>query len=191
MKFTFSERPNNIFYGDICKINEKGCLIFGFGKSKAAQIASFDNMIAYDMACLTRDDEGTLYGHFETEIRAKGIEDPIKERIEIKYFLRMLDQEETIKLLAINPHLKKLDRLIEIPYENFIEVSQFNITFTAPADIPFKPVGLPEIERNPKKRIEHFIKLSKDSNVRAFVVPWRETVEDKAEMIKAAFSKQL
>ncbi|MCM3191374.1 hypothetical protein [Bacillus subtilis] len=191
MKFTFSERPNNIFYGDICKINGKGCLIFGFGKSIAAQIASFDNMIAYDMACLTKDDDGTLYGHFETEIRAKGIEDPIKERIEIKYFLRMLDQEETNKLLGINPHLKKLDRLIEISYENFIEISQFNITFTAPVDIPFKPEGLPEIERDPKKRIEHFIKLSKDSNVRSFVVPWRETVEDKAEMIKSAFSKQL
>lgn len=191
MKFTFSERPNNIFYGDICKINGKGCLIFGFGKSIAAQIASFDNMIAYDMACLTKDDDGTLYGHFETEIRAKGIEDPIKERIEIKYFLRMLDQEETNKLLGINPHLKKLDRLIEISYENFIEISQFNITFTAPVDIPFKPEGLPEIERDPKKRIEHFIKLSKDSNVRSFVVPWRETVEDKAEMIKSAFSKQI
>ncbi len=95
MEFTISERPNNIFYGDICKINGQGCLIFGFGKSKAAQIASSDNMIAYDMECLTKDDEGTLYGHFETEIRAKGISDPIKERIEIKHFLRMLDQEET------------------------------------------------------------------------------------------------
>ncbi|AYC54127.1 hypothetical protein P8818_16545 [Bacillus velezensis] len=190
MEFTISERPNNIFYGDICKINGQGCLIFGFGKSKAAQIASSDNMIAYDMACLTKDDEGTLYGHFETEIRAKGISDPIKERIEIKHFLRMLDQEETNKLLWINPHLKELDRLIEIPYENFIEISQFNITFTAPADFPFRPEGLPEIERDPQKRIEHFIKLSKDSNVRTFVVPWRETVEEKAVMIKEAFGLQ-
>lgn len=191
MKFICSERPNNIFYGDICKINGQGCLIFGFGKSKAAEIASSDNMIAYDMACLTKDEEGALYGHFETEIRAKGIRDPIKERIEIRYFLRMLDQEETNKLLEINPHLKELDSLIEIPYESFIISSRFNITFTAPVDLPFRPKGSPEIERDPEKRIERFIKLSKDSNVRTFVVPWRETVEDKAKMIKDAFESQL
>ncbi|MEC1275277.1 hypothetical protein ACR6EC_23640 [Bacillus subtilis] len=191
MKFTISDRPNNIFYGDICKINGEGCLIFGFGKSRASEIASSNNMIAYDMACLTRDDEGTLYGHFETEIRAKGIEDPIKERIEIKYFLRMLDQVETTRLLALNPHMKKLDKLIEIPYASFIEISKFNITFTAPDDMPFKPAGLPEIEKDTQKRIEHFTELTKDSNVRAFMVPWRETVEDKAVMIKNAFDSQL
>ncbi|ALA55224.1 hypothetical protein CAY60_021275 [Shouchella clausii] len=186
MEFIFSERPNNIFYGDICKINGQGCLIFGFGKSEAAQIASSDNMIAYDMACLTRDDEGTLYGHFEMEARAKGIDDPIKERIEIKNFLRMLDQEETQRLLDLNPHLKAIDGLVEIPYDAFVASCTYNITFTAPADFPFRPEGLPEIERDPQKRIKHFIKLSKDSNVRSFVVPWTDTVEEKAVLIKDA-----
>ncbi|MBD1381492.1 hypothetical protein [Metabacillus arenae] len=184
--FVASERPNNIFYGDVCKVNNKGCLIFGFGKTQAARIASESdeddsNMIATDMACLTNDNDNNVYGHFEMEVRHKKVKDPINDRVKIHYLLRMLNEEETTTLYK-GKHL----HIIEVAYDFFIKASQFNITFVAPEGfLPPRPEGFPETEKDPQKRIDIFKELTQKSDVRSFLVPWMDSVTSKGELINS------
>ncbi|AXR16913.1 MULTISPECIES: hypothetical protein [unclassified Bacillus (in: firmicutes)] len=182
-EFIATARPNNIFYGDIFKIHDQGCLIFGSGKSQASRIASNslvneDAEVGLDFACLTREDN-QLYGHYEFEIRAPHIEDPIHERVKLDYFIRMLDEKETAKVFQ-NKEL----RIINVGYAEFVQLSTFNITFVAPSLIP-KPPGFPETETNHRKRMEKFINLTNGTDIAGFLlVPWTERVEGKAEMIE-------
>src|SRR5699024_6792012 len=185
-KFIPTERPNNIFYGDIFKINNKGCLIFGYGKTKACEIASdhdSSNDIARDFACLTKGETDNVYGHFELTVRAKDKPDPIKEREKIQYFLRMLDEEETKKLKAVN-NIKKLDTLMKVEYKAFVAASSFNICFNSDSIVSSKPEGIPDTETDPNKRMKLFKDLTAHSNPHCFLVPWMESVKQKGKMIK-------
>ncbi|WP_242223653.1 hypothetical protein [Bacillus cereus group sp. BfR-BA-01380] len=175
-ELTATIRPNNIFYGDIFKIHDQGCLIFGNGKSQASRIASNsrvneDAEVAIDFACLTREAD-QLYGHYELEVRPPHMEDPINERVKLDYFIRMLNKEETEKVFE-NKELG----IINVSYDEFVQVSTFNITFVAQR--------FPENETNHRKRIEKFVDLTYGTNIVGFLlVPWTEKVEQKAELIE-------
>ncbi|MFG6121129.1 hypothetical protein [Thalassobacillus sp. B23F22_16] len=185
--FTPSSRVDNIFYGDIFEINDKVCLVFGYGKSEACRIASNNDenkQIGVDHACITTDNKGNAYGHYEVNIRGRKVDDPIKERRKIDCLLRMLDQEETQKLINDNPFLKEKLSIIEIPFEAFIRFSDFNITFTAESLMPTIADGVPITEQNPDKRRRNFLKLTQDAKLPCLIVPWAETVEEKAEIMK-------
>lgn len=182
--FIKSERANNIFYGDVFRINGEGCLVFGTGKTKAAEIASDDlasNTIALDMSCITVGNKGRIYGHFELPIRLEEQPDPVFERIEIKYFLKMLDERETLRLYGANEGFENHITIVEISYESFLSETAFNIAY---ADFWSDMEEMPKVESSPSKRMKNFRKITRDSGVRCFLVPWRDNVEDKGKMIK-------
>jgi hypothetical protein len=186
--FIITERPNNIFYGDIFKIHNQGCLIFGSGKSQASSIASNsieDAEVALDFACLTRE-EDTLYGHFESHIRARHIDDPVNERVKLKYFIRMLDKEETEQQFKD----KKLEIILS-DYDAFIQLSTFNITFSGQELLANLP-GFPKVEFPPRKRFEKFIELTSGTDIKRFlIVPWTDKVEQKAKLIEEYISNDI
>src|SRR5699024_7009422 len=157
--FIPSSRVDNIFYGDIFEINNKVCLVFGYGKSEACRIASNNDeskQIGVDHACLTKDDKGNVYGHYEVNIRAKGVDDPSNERRKIDCLIRMLDAKETQQLINDNPFLQNELAMIKIPYDAFVKFSDFNITFTAENLMPIIPDGVPVSEQNPDNRRKNF-----------------------------------
>ncbi|MGH1142126.1 hypothetical protein [Bacillus pseudomycoides] len=182
-KFITTERPNSIFYGDIFKIHNQGCLVFGSGKSQASRIASNsreneDAEVALDFACLTREEE-ILYGHFESHIRAPHIEDPINKKVKLNYFIRMLDEKETEQMFK-----EKELGIVQVNYDDFIRLSTFNITFSGQELLSILP-GFPSVETNPQKRIEQFVELTSATDITGFLlVPWTEKVEQKAELIE-------
>ncbi|MFY8264037.1 hypothetical protein ACOT7R_14170 [Clostridium perfringens] len=73
-----TERLENIFYGDLFKIENKTCLIFGYGKTKACRscLETENDELGLDFICLT-EENNQLYGHHEFISRHVKIEDPI------------------------------------------------------------------------------------------------------------------
>ncbi|HZG86678.1 hypothetical protein [Paenibacillus sp.] len=168
MKFLKTDRPNNIFYGDLFDINGKGCLIFGSGKTKACRVAGED--IALDFVCLTREGD-EVFGHFEMFMKLDGSPDPINQRKRIDYFVRMLDQIETSQ--SNNVHH---GNIISVSYDEFVKLSRFNICFT---------IGFETLETSPEKRITNFLNLTKNADIKEFiVVPWKSSHEEKGTIIK-------
>ncbi len=166
MKFMESTRKENIFYGDIFVINQVGCLVFGHGKSKVcgSHTGPDTEQIALDMACVTKDNE-KLYGHFEMDIRLSGSPDPIDEKVEIGCFIRMLSDDETKQYDTKKP--------VGISLDDFIDISEFNITFALPDMIPTKD----------HSKLTSFKELTSGKSVRCYVIPWCGTPEERGEMV--------
>lgn len=188
MKFIASSRVNNIFYGDIFKINNYGCLVFGSGKTQATRSASATNEdeVALDFACITREND-KVYGHFEMEIRAESVEDdPINERIKLDYFIRMLSAEETDHIYENSPL-----QIVEIAFDEFVLLSKFNITFVVSESVLPSPIKMQRAQVNPEKRMEHFKSLTRGAGIRTIIVPWMGDVTDKADLLKRFFNSNL
>lgn len=173
--FIRSQRHNNIFYGDIFKINNKGCLIFGYGKTKACSLAAENEEkngeVALDFACLTKKGQD-ICGHFELDARHKDVPDPINERIKLDYFVRMLNEDET-KNYSSNGN----KGITEITLNEFIKVSDFNIT----NDIDFnRPIPM---YRNSNK-LNTFKKITQNGNIKCIVVPYMESCEERGKLLK-------
>jgi hypothetical protein len=175
MNFVESNRKENIFYGDIFVINQIGALVFGHGKSKVCGNLTGQNTerIALDMACLT-EECGKLYGHFEMDLRAQAIPDPIKDKVEIKHFLRMLSEEET--------KLNNVKKPIEISVDNFIDMCEFNITFS------ISEVFVP-VKNDYKMNV--FRDLIDGKILKCYVIPWCDTPEERGNLIKAYVTADL
>lgn len=164
-----SERPDNIFYGDIFNISNKGCLIFGSGKTKACRsaISNDKEEIALDFACITND-ENNIYGHFEFSSRHKSVSDPINKRIKLIYLIRMLDMKETLTL--------GLTDIEEITLDAFIKLSAFNISFdTNVSSMTFKPNA---------NKIDDFKSIVKNKKIKCIIVPWMKSHEEKGLLLK-------
>lgn len=183
MKHVKSKRPDHIFYGDVFSINGKGCLVFGAGKTQACKSAIQEvggSEIASDFACITRENDKS-YGHFEIERSPNNNSDPIHKRIKLDYFIRMLNAEETHLLFkATTP------AIMEIDYEEFVQLSLFNIQFVAPEIFSELPTLT---EKKPNKRVENFINYTKDTAVTPIIVPWKEDFSDKVDLIKKYFGQ--
>lgn len=168
--FIPSNKKENIFYGDIFMINNKGCLVMGHGKSDVCKKYTGENTdeIALDFACITEEND-ELYGHFEMEVRHKDVKEPIEDRKKLDYFIRMLSEDETIK------RFKNYKReIVEISVEDFIDLCEFNITFTMQGFMP---------DSDYSKKI-FFTELVGNKKIRCIVVPWCNTVEEKGKLIK-------
>ncbi len=169
MRLIDSTRKDNIFYGDIFIINQMGSLIFGHGKSNVCRSYTGENTqeIALDMACLTKD-SSKLYGHFEMEMRAEGVKDPIEDKVEVTYFIRMLNEEET--------KANKVSKAIEISLSDFIDACEFNITFAlSSAMMP---------TRNMEK-LDFFKNLTEGKALKCYVIPWCNTPEERGKLVSA------
>lgn len=177
--FINSTRNENIFYGDIFKLNGKGILVFGSGKTKAMREAvkvdlSPGNEIALDMACITREND-MVFGHFEMSIRAEGIDDPINEKIQLDYFINMLTEETTNKIFKDTPSI------IEVEFNDFLDLSGFNIGFST--SILQSP-----LTDNPKIRMDKFRELTEDARVKYYSIPWMNSEIEKGQLIREFFS---
>lgn len=163
MDFVLSERKDDIYYGDIFKICNQGCLIFGHGKTKACRkcIEFDEDEIALDFACLTSDDKN-IYGHFDIGMMAEGVEDSINERIPIKFLLRMLSEEETVSF--------SIDAPVMIELDTFVTLCEFNINY--------------QVKQTIEDRKERFKKLTKNKKLYCYLVPYCTTVEHKAKFVK-------
>lgn len=157
-----------VFYGDIFVINGKGCLLFGSGKTKAGREASLDdekNEIALDFACIERVGQ-TVYGSFDLPSSFPRIgmnPNPNTTRVELTVFIRFLNQDET------NHYYKNgILQIREISYDDFINLSEFNICFN------LGNIGL-----------EIFRELTHNSNVDKFlIVPWMDSHQTKGDMLR-------
>ncbi len=169
-----TERLENIFYGDLFKIENKACLIFWYGKTKACRscLETEKDELGLDFICLT-EENNQLYCHNEFEYRHIKVEDTISKKVKIDYFVRMLDNDETEEVMKIfKDNIKKV-HLISL--EQFIELSKFNITYNVSIN--------PEI-LTPTNRLKKFIDLVKDKNINCIMVPWCNSLEEKGELLK-------
>jgi hypothetical protein len=171
--FIFTERKDNIFYGDIFRISNKTCLVMGKGKSKAGSEAvdKEEDRVALDFSCLTRNDD-TLFGHFEMEIRNINNPDPINERKPINYLVRMLGHEETITYFG-----GQVPEIRSVSLEEFITLSKWFITYS---------IDMMTMEqRNDNSKLRLFRSLTEGANIEGcIIVPWMESHESKGEAIK-------
>ncbi|MGO4543247.1 hypothetical protein AB4Z29_00410 [Paenibacillus sp. 2TAB23] len=169
MKLIKSTRQEQTFYGDIFEINGAGCVVFGFGKTKACREAinnNEDNEIGLDFASLSRVNND-LYAHCEFEFWADNTPDPINDRVPIRYLLRMLDQDETSNL--VNP-----EQIQVVSYEDFVEYSQFNINFQMP------------IVYTSEERNASFKSLTEGTNISGFLlVPWMNSHIEKGSLMRS------
>jgi len=174
---------DNIFYGDLFIINGSGCLIFGTGKTKAGRTASDNlenNEIALDFACLTREEQN-LFGHFEIPTETSIIPDPICLKVKIDFLIRMLSEEETIRIKQIN-NLQHLNSIIRIDLVDFISASIFNITFTIP-----EGTYTPFMDQN---RVSIFEEITKQAEIKeCLLVPWMSSHIEKGEILKNYINK--
>ena len=168
--FINSSRADNIFYADIFVINKKGCLVMGYGKSKACRNYTGESTkeIGCDFACITEDDKN-VYGHFEMNIRAEGVPDPIGNRVKLDYFIRMLDEEET-KNYGMKYDVK------EITLDEYIELCEHNITFAMNGFMPY----------NDLEKKEYFTQIVKGKDVKCILIPWCDSLEKKGTLISKA-----
>ena len=169
-EFILTSRPDNIFYGDIFRVNDKGCLVMGSGKTKAFRksIQNDNDKIALDFACITSD-ENNIYGHFEMEFRSVKVEDPISKRIKLDYFVRMLNEQETKYIFN-----GRKDIIKEISMVEFINISEFNITYK---------IGPDMIPRKDLTKKDYFKRIVGNKKVICVLSPWCDSIEEKSELI--------
>jgi len=148
-----------MFYGDIFRVGDFGCLIFGSGKTKAFREVGVD--VSLDFACLVRV-EDTLYSSFGLPTGAASVIDT-SEGIKIDYMFNCLT-EYSMDFNDISSLCIK-----EITYDDFVALSEGNIRCG--------------------NTMENFILLTHGCKIRKFLtVPWMPEFDDKVQLIKDYFA---
>jgi hypothetical protein len=148
-----------IYYADLFMINGVGCIIMGYGKTKACMsiVGDTTKMIMLDSIRLDYKD-GILWGYGDASM---GIlpKDKLSPPIEVKYFVYMESEEETnnnhINMTSINM---------------FCEKAKLNII-----------MGCDDI----KARETEFRDLIKRSSALCVEVPWCVDHATKGRLLKA------
>ena len=153
-----------MFYGDIFLINKKGCLIFGYGKSKASSQASgnlIENDISRDFAMIARESNNDVYGWFEPSFVPIELINPdfVPKKVKIEYMLMYLDEQETKKYYENS----KLE-IKNIDYNTFLGLAEGNI--------------------NMGQGLDAFKEITLNSNVVCKIVPYTENFNDKIILLK-------
>lgn len=150
------------YYCDLFKINGKGCVVMGSGKSMAC--AMYTGQSTQDiMRDFARFDieNGKLYAYGDLTIGGAIDFDMSKApKIKIDYFIWMQFEYEPM-----------VDGVKEITRKEFRTVADFNVIFGVSDDT---------IE---DRRIEFGELISQDEHLRFIKVPWCETVEQKGKLI--------
>jgi len=181
MQFVLSPRVMSIFYSDMFKINNRGCLFMGHGKSDCARIASNNssmNEIGQDTICLSRVGN-ELFGHLEMSHVPPTFK-PNPKKIEV--FVRCLSEEETQKTFN-----KDSLGILFANENSFFQACHFNITFTVdPLHTISQSLGSRYGEyADYEQRGIRFKKLISDlPDVEYLVLPWMPTVVEKATLLK-------
>lgn len=153
-----------MFYGDIFLINKKGCLIFGYGKSKASREASGnldENDISRDFAMLAREANNDIYGWFEPSFAPIELINPnfVPNKVQIEYMLIYLDEEETGKYYSNSTlEIKNID------YNTFLTLSKGNIEMG--------------------NGLKAFKQVTLNANVVYKMVPYMQNFNDKIYLLK-------
>ncbi|MDE5539480.1 MAG: hypothetical protein K2J20_03230 [Bacilli bacterium] len=151
-----------IYYSDLFVINDKGCLIMGYGKSKTCRnfTGNTTKEICSDSIRLEKTEDRKLFGYADPGMGNFPFNKDREPHVSICYLIRMLNEEETKQL--------KCNNIIKIEKNEWIKLSDFNITFGV---------------YNEKERREEFRLLIKDIELSCILVPWCKDMQTKGKMI--------
>lgn len=163
------------FYGDLFQICDWNVAIFGFGKSRAARLAAgrpLERQLATDDLNLRRDNDVLLAAldlglHGERDVR------PRWHRVEA--FVRCLRENETANFFKSG-----VPDIVPVDLEQFIHASRWNIGY---------PLTVENLEERLAERVPQFRSLVQGAVDELFIVPWLETVEVKAELLRSHFAQ--
>lgn len=151
-----------IYYSDLFVINNKGCLIMGYGKSKTCRNFTGETTkeICSDSIRLEKTEDGKLIGYADPSMGFFPFNRDGAPHESICYLIRMLSEEETKQ--------RKCNTITKIEKSEWVKLSDFNITFNV---------------SNEKERREEFWLLIKDVELSCILVPWCEDMQTKGKMI--------
>lgn len=178
--FVRSDTPENIYYADLFRINDRNWMIQGFGKTNAVRIASgrkSDAMYATDSVALIRDGE-TLWGRYDLGA-ASSYDSELNKLHKLDAIAYCLNEAQTIKAFA------QRDGMREIVNVGSEMLSALCATYPYPASLAFHFFAQQEVAHftNPIRMTEHFIELTKGATgTRFLLVPYMPVVEDKAAL---------
>lgn len=150
-----------IYYSDLFIINDIGCLVMGFGKSKTCRNYTGDDTIEIcsdSIRLEKRDDK--LFGYADQGMGIFPFDRTIAKNTQIKYLIRMLSENETTEL--------KCTKIIEIDKNDYIKFCDFNITFGV---------------SNEMERKTEFEMLINDIDLKCILVPWCADMQAKGKLI--------
>lgn len=111
-----------IYYSDLFIINNKGCLVMGYGKSQICRSSTGDSTkkICSDSIRLENED-GELIGYADPCMGILPFNKNVASSMHISHLIRMLSEEETKQL--------KCSDIREIEKDQWAKLSDFNITY--------------------------------------------------------------
>lgn len=150
-----------VYYSDLFVINGSGCLVMGFGKSKACRYYTGNNTIEICLDGIRLEyKDNKLFGYADPTLGIYPFNKKMAKNTQIKYLIRMLNAEETSKLGC--------NSIIEINKDDYIKLCDFNISFGVP---------------NEEERRMEFKKLIKDVDLKCIIVPWCKDMQTKGNLI--------
>lgn len=150
-----------IYYSDLFLINNCGCLIMGYGKSKTCRRYTGEDTIEICSDSIRLERIGNkLFGYADPGMGILPFNKEMAKSAQIKYLVRMLNEEETQEL--------KCDKIIEIKKKNYIRECTFNITYGV---------------FDKKERLKEFERLIEDVDLKCILVPWCTDMEAKGRLI--------
>ena len=177
-----TDTPDNLYYADLFRINDRHWMILGFGKTRAARIASEredEAMIATDSVAVVRKGD-VLWGRYDPgAYRPDSPELSTLHRLDVIAYC--LNQEETRKAF------KRREETLEI-----VEVGAEFISGLC-ANYPYPGVMVPHFFSpqealhfaDPDRMMKQFTELTRGCRgTRFLLVPYVLTVEDKADLYK-------
>lgn len=151
-----------IYYADLFKINQKGCLVMGFGKSRTCRHYTGENTeeICSDSIRLEVNNH-KLFGYADAGMGYLPFNKDKAKNTEIKYLIRMLDKKETVEF--------QCEAIQTIDKDYFILLSTSNIICGVADE---------------KERMQEFSSLINDVDLICIIVPWCSTMDEKGNLIR-------
>jgi hypothetical protein len=178
-----TDTPENIYYADLFRIENRNWMIQGFGKSDAASIASYkdpDAMYATDAVAIIRDGD-TLWGRYDPGAHSI-VETEQSRKHKLDAIAYCLDEEQTIKAYAPRGGQR------EIVDAGATMLLALCARYPYPALLTPQFFTQQELEylENPVRMTERFIELTKDIvSTKFLLVPYMPTVAEKAALYRS------
>lgn len=173
-----SDTPENIYYADLFRINDRNWMIQGYGKTHAAQIASdkkLEAMYATDSVAIIREGNA-LSGRYDPGALTTKNSDVSKPH-KLDAIAYCLDEEQTVKAFAPRGGVR------EIVEADADLLSALCATYPYPGSLAphfFTPQQFAYFS-NPRRMVERFKALTVGIvGTKFLIVPHMPTVEDKA-----------
>lgn len=152
----------DVYYADLFIINNCGCLVMGHGKSRVCRDYTGENTVEIGCDSIRLENNNNkLFGYSDVGMGLFKFDKETSANCQIKYLIRMLNEEETNRLECNN--IKIINK------DEYINLCKFNITFNA---------------ENQSERIKEFKVLINNADLTCIIVPWCSTIEEKGRMLK-------